>query len=196
MAAIVTVQVGLVELAVQQNYRQSANDPQIAATIDVASLLEQGAPASAIIDESQAIDISKSLDTFVMVFDGSGKKLVSGAKIGTATPSVPQGVFDYAKKHGSDNFTWQPQKGVRIAASVLPYGSGQNTGYVLAGRNIKDVEKRETSLDLICLAAWFVSIVGSVFLAKVLVGDPSDAAVAEEEKVEGGEGGEGGVDNE
>jgi len=36
--------------------------------------------------------------------------------------------------------TWQPNADVRIASVVLPY----NNGFVMAGRNMREVEQRES----------------------------------------------------
>ncbi len=168
-AAIVTVQAALVEVAVQQNYRQSANDPQVADAGDVVAALQQGAPVDAI--SQQTVDISTSLDVFPMAFDGTGKVVASGATLpGVTTLTVPSGVFTYAKKHGEDNFTWEPAKGVRIAAVVVPYTANNVAGYVLMGRNIELIEQRERALALIVLVAWVIELLLALLLTEIVVG--------------------------
>jgi hypothetical protein len=168
IAALVTLQVLLVGVAVQQNYRQSANDPQIAAASDVASALAQGAPVDAI--AQQPIDISKSLEVFPIVYDSSGKVAASGATLGSnSNLTVPSSVLAYAKAHGSDRFTWEPQKGVRVAAVVVPYSASGTNGYVLIGRNIQQIEQRENMLTVMVLVAWIIAMLLAFALTWVLV---------------------------
>jgi len=58
-------------------------------------------------------------------------------------------------KNGSENWvTWQPRGGVRIAAVVVK----SQGGYVLAGRSLREVEKRETNALYQVMAGWLATV--------------------------------------
>ncbi|HEX8964956.1 MAG TPA: hypothetical protein VF820_00820, partial [Patescibacteria group bacterium] len=67
---------------------------------------------------------------------------------------------------GEDRITWQPEKGVRIAA-VIDKLSGDKKGFVLVGRNLREIESRENYSELVCGFGWiaclFVAFVTTIF---------------------------------
>jgi hypothetical protein len=170
IAVILALIFGFAYTLTQQALRQSANDPQIQIAEDSAAVLALGNEPKFLIDNSSnTVDIAKSLVPFLITFDAAGKPLVSTAQLNGATPVPPAGVFAYAKKHGQDRVTWQPQKGVRIAAVVAYYG-GQREGYALSGRSLLEVENRSSSLQNLTFWAWLatviIAIIGSIFVWK------------------------------
>lgn len=160
---------GLVYVVAQQNYRQSANDPQIAYAQDISASLNTGVSPQEIIPPAK-IDISKSLATFIMVFDTSNKLVLSTGEIKGEVPTVPSGVFSYVKKNGEDRLTWAPQKGVRVATVVTKY----KDGYVLVGRSLKEVEARVSTLTTYVVAAWLTTLV--VTFASIVIFFPKQRA--------------------
>jgi len=124
-------------VVVQQNYRLNTNDPQIEISQDAASVLNSGVSPQDLV-AGEKIDLRTSLAPFMIVYDESQKPVISSAYINGQTPSLPSGVLDYVKNKGEDRITWQPQPGVRIATVINRY----NSGYVLAGRSLKETEKR------------------------------------------------------
>jgi hypothetical protein len=152
-AILVLGLVGFVFVAVQQNYRTSANDPQIQLAHDAADSLSSGTTTAVLLQNMQPIDIARSLAPFEIIYDHSGHELTSTGKLHGATPVLPAGVQDYTKTHGEDRFTWQPQAGVREAAVLVHQGQY----YVLAARSLREVEQREHQLTLMAgLAAAFL----------------------------------------
>jgi hypothetical protein len=154
---VVTAIFGSINLAVQQNYRMSANDPQIQIAEDLAASLNYGkTPQWNPIDN---IDASKSLATFVNIYDASGTPILSTGPIligpngKYAVP--PAGVFDFVNKNGEDRITWQPKEGLRYAAVIVPY----NKGYVLAARSLREVEVREAKLNSEVGIPYIISII-------------------------------------
>ncbi len=162
LAVVITLLCGLVYVLFQQNYRISANDPQVQFSSDIAESLNQGNPAEMIIPATN-VDMQKSLAVFIMVFNKEGKVVLSTGQLAGKIPEVPKGVFDFTNKNGQDRVTWQPQKGVRIAAVVMPY----KDGYVLVGRSLKEVEKRIGMLGFQVFLAWVIILLAA-FFAKVL----------------------------
>src|SRR3954447_21008146 len=162
-AVAATLLAALIYGAVQQNIRLSANDPQIQVAEDTAQRLGQGGQPDAQLAQ-QPVDIAKSLAVFTMVFDAAGQPRVSGAQLDGQIPVVPAGIFDYVRSHDEERVTWQPRPGVRIAAVVTRY-SGTQSGFVLAGRSLREVEKRTHLLTLQVGVAWLATMVGSLLTA-------------------------------
>lgn len=164
LALAITMICGIIELTVQQSYRMSADDPQIQYSEDVAASFKDAKDAPNLVPQDKT-DISASLATFGIVYGKDGAMLASSAVLDGKTPSLPAGVIDYANKHGKDTFTWEPKKGVRVAA-VITKGDG---GYILIGRNIREVEIREDKLNIIVLAGWLSTLLLTFFSIVILL---------------------------
>jgi hypothetical protein len=160
LAVAITALCGLVYLAVQQELRQSANDPQIQIAQDAALALENGAAVSSRVPVGITA-LEHSLAPFVMVFDDHGRVVASSATLHSQTPQLPAGILDYVRAHGEDRVTWQPETGVRIAAVVIRY-EGAQPGFVLAGRSLREVEAREDNALLEAEAAWAFAMAASL----------------------------------
>lgn len=168
LAAMVTVVTGLVYAGVQQNYRQGANDPQIEITEEISQAISKGAPADQIIPPSSGTDVKVSLAAFAMVFDKDGKVIGSSAKLGGKDPVPPKSVFENAKKQGRSILTWEPEKGTRIATVILPVKGSSDEYFILAGKNIREVEKREHQLLLMAAMSWVLLLLLSALLSIAL----------------------------
>ena len=156
IAIVVTGIIGLIYAAVQQDLRQGANDPQIQMAEDTAAKLADGQSAQNTVP-SEKIDIAKSLAPYLIIFDANGNPIASSAQLDGQTPTIPTGVFDYVRQNGEDRITWQPQEGVRNAVVVTQF-KGSNSGFVLAGRSLREVEKREDGIMQLLLAGWVVTL--------------------------------------
>lgn len=168
MAFIISILFGSIYLTVWQNVRQSANDPQIQIAQDYARILQDGKNPQEIAGQIQ-IDLSKSLSFFVIIFDDSGKPIVSQAVLDGRIPTPPKGVFEYVKAHKEDRITWEPKPGIRLA-SVLERFEGAKPGFILAGRSLKEIESRVDDLGRKLIIGWAVSILGSLVLIYLLQG--------------------------
>jgi hypothetical protein len=148
----------------QQSMRQSANDPQIQIAQDSAVVLAKGEePPFLKIDVYGKIDVAKSLAPFLTTYDGEGVPLVSTGFLEGKMLTPPKGVFEYAKKHGSNTVTLQPRKDVRIAATIVYYG-GSREGFALSGRSLSAVESRiQTNMNFVAIG-WF----GSLFIVLIV----------------------------
>ena len=157
-AATLTVLCGLIHLAVQQDLRQSANDPQIQMAEDAASKLAAGVSPEMIVPQNTSVDIVSSLSPYLMVFNDAGQPIAGSGILNGQPLMPPPGVFDYAKSHGEDRITWQPQPYVRQAAVIMHYAGAQTTGFVMAGRSLREVEIRENQLEFEVGAAWIFGL--------------------------------------
>lgn len=158
LAIIITAFCAFIFFTLQQNYRLSANDPQIHISEYTANMLSQGGDIKTIMPPEQP-DISRSLATFVIAYDKDGNPTASSAKLDGKIPVLPKGVLDEALNKGQNRVTWEPKEGVRIAAVVTSY----NGGYVLAGRSLREVDARIKILVKQVISAWVV-IIGTAFL--------------------------------
>ena len=162
LAAAITLLCGLVYVAVQQSFRQGANDPQIQMAEDAAQALESGQSIDSLVPAGE-VDIARSLAPYLVVFGQDGTPLASNARLHGRLPNLPTGVFDYTRRQGEDRLSWQPEPGVRSAVVILQV-SGAQAGFVLAGRSLREVEKREAQLTNEVLAAWLVTLLGTFLL--------------------------------
>lgn len=160
LALLFSIGLACTYVAVQQNYRTSLNDPQVQVTQDAVVLVANGQTPESLVP-TEKINMAISLSPFIIVYDEQGKTVAGSGLLNGAVPTPPHGVFDYAKEHGVNKLTWQPQTGVRIAAVIKPF-SGPTKGYVLSGRSMREVESRIDSLGNTALLAWLVGLATSL----------------------------------
>ena len=173
LAITITGLCGLVSVTVQQNYRQSLNDPQIQMAEDASVALAHGATPAAVVPRGEKIDIAKSLAPFIAVYDKSGTALESSGILAGAPPTPPIGVFEAARasegkdtsQAGENRVTWEPFYGVRQAIVVVAVP--QTGQFVVAGRNMREVEEREGRLTTMVALAWIATLAAS-FLATAI----------------------------
>lgn len=153
----------LVYASAQQVLRQGADDPQIQMAQDAAAALDAGQPVDAVGGKVQ-VDMARSLAPFVVVYDASGKPLAGTGALDGKLPDYPIGALEAAKGAGENRVTWRPRPDVRIASVVVPY----KDGYVVAGRSLREVEKRESQMGTIALAGWLAAMLGSLVAAALV----------------------------
>lgn len=144
LSVLATCIVGLLFLTLQQNLRIGANDPLIQLAEDTAADLSTSMDTVQI-TKLPRVQIGESLSPFVIVYNADGKAISASGELDGRIPTLPSGVLSYAKEHDDNRLTWQPKSGVRIAA-VVKHFTGRTEGYVLAGRSLREVEKREDTL--------------------------------------------------
>lgn len=164
-AAVITLFTGMSYAVGQQVMRQGANDPQMLITNDMMLRLESGTPANAFIAEP--VEISKSLSSFITVYDAAGKIVVTSSYLDGSPADLPQGIIPYVNAHGRDVFTWQPRRGVRLAVVAEKYQYKGQTGYVAVGRSLREVESRIDKLGYQLLTGWVISL-GTVFFSLII----------------------------
>jgi hypothetical protein len=153
----------------QQVLRQSANDPQIQIAEDAATAVSAAEPVS-FFNSPTKTDIEKSLAPYLVIYDTNGAIVASTGLLNGAPLVMPRGVLQSALAGGEHRLTWQPQAGVRSAIVVVPV-KGIFNGFVVAGRSLRETEKREDQIEAIAFAAWLFSLValfGAFFLIEIL----------------------------
>jgi hypothetical protein len=163
LGVLVVMVAGMVYLTVQQSYRAGANDPQIQMATDARNALERGATPQSLVPTTQ-LDITQTLSPFLVIYDTSGQVAAASATLNGQPLNLPLGVFASAKSLPMDTITWTDPAGGRNAIVVLAYPNG----YVMAGRSLTQVERREDNLNLQVLAAVLATLAGT-FIAAALV---------------------------
>ena len=161
IAAATTVLCLFVNLAVQQNFRTTADDPQIQLAEDGAAMLAAGGqphalsarPSSPLPEARTAVpvDIGQSLAPWIAVYGSGGTRLSSNGRLHGALPELPPGIFDYVRDNGEDRVTWKPGPGLRIALDIRRVDGANKPFFVAAGRSLRETERRVDSLNLITL---------------------------------------------
>lgn len=158
-AIIIVIFSGLAYAAVQQSYRQSANDPQIQIAEDLATAIAQGQAQPGQIAPAQGTtEIAGTLSPFVLIYNATSTLIGSSALLDGKNPSFPTSVFDYVRAHGEWRQTWQPANGVREAVVVVPY-SGGSSGFLVVGRSLKEIEIRENQTEFLSAMAGLIALV-------------------------------------
>ena len=132
-----------------QTQRQAANDPQIQIAEEIVEYLSRGNPVESLGLTPSTVDLEKSLAFFITVVDSQYNQVASTAFLGTDSPAIPSGVFAEAKLRKQNRVTWEPAKNVRHATVAQYYESGENSGYIVVGKSLREVEKRANSLLII-----------------------------------------------
>jgi hypothetical protein len=136
--------------------RQGANDPQIQFTEDGAAALEKGRPISQVVP-IDTIDVARSLAPFVVVLDDEGRPLASSGLLDGQVPIPPAGVIAFVRSNGEERVTWAPRPGLRLASVVRRVG-GQQPGFIIAARSLREVQWRIARLTRIIAIGWTLSI--------------------------------------
>ncbi|GAC1306427.1 MAG: hypothetical protein NVSMB24_16740 [Mucilaginibacter sp.] len=156
-AAVITLLCGIIYIATQQNFRSTANDPQYQLVEDGAAAINNGADPKSLITAGPAIEISRSLAPFMVIYDAAGTLIASNANLDGHALTMPKGVLTYIQEHGADAATWQPRPGVRLAMVGLRSNAGK---VVIAGRSLRKVEERIARLGEQVLFGWVCSLIG------------------------------------
>jgi sensor histidine kinase regulating citrate/malate metabolism len=152
---IVTIITGILFIAVQQNYRTNANDPQVQMANDIATKIKTGKSMANFFADS--VDLESSLSPFVVLYDDHAQPLQSSGSLDGKMPRLPAGVFEYVKKRGEERVTWQPRPGIRMAMVILR-SNFSPVGYIAVGRSLNEIEIREAGLRNLAMLSWVIII--------------------------------------
>src|SRR5471032_789074 len=163
IAAIIvaTILFGTIYVVAQQLDRLSANDAPLRLASQVAAELREGQTTT--VDAQPHVDLSRSLEVFVVVEDAQGRASDGSGFLKGTLVSLPTGVLSSAAKSGQDNVTWQPASGLRFATVTLRVGDQ----FVSAGQSLKPSEDRDATVRLLVGFGWLVSMLvfGAVWFA-------------------------------
>lgn len=149
---LTTIFFGTLYITQQQQLRMGANDPQIQHASDTAAQLNAGTPPNVLV--TGKVNMATSLASFTTIYDKNGRIIVSNASLNNKIPALPDGVLGAANNKEYSAISWQPQQGVRSATIVV----AAKDYYVVSGRSLKEVEKRESHLLYYVLFGYVLSL--------------------------------------
>ena len=160
LATLATLIMGTVFFTAHHVLRQTANDPQIQLAEDWADQINGGTDANRL-NLGPFIDPARSLAPFGIVYDQSGNILASSVSA-PSTMKQPDGVFDTvdASAQKEARYTWRPANGERYATVLKRVSFQDKTYYVLAGRNLREVDSRIDRMEWILLTGWVLTLLG------------------------------------
>lgn len=170
LSFIVTGLVALHYLGMQQYVRLALNDEPNEIATDITAQL---APSSSLANVSlnkNPVDLKDSLSSFTLIYGADKKQIAASSDLNGKAPSIPEGVLDFAKSHGENRITWQPENGLRYAI-VVKYFNDKSEGFVVVGKSLKESEKKQSALLLESVATWtvlqVVTLVAFVLIIKL-----------------------------
>lgn len=162
-AIAITIVCALVYWTMQQNYRLNGNDPQVQIAQDSVRDLNQVPDLAAIAQAFGQVQIKDTLSTFLVVYDDNKKPVAGNGYLGDKLPELSDAHFAQTQNGADHRFTWQPEKGQKFAA-VLRRFEGQQKGYILAARSLREVEARNMMLLLASVIGWALSLIATYAL--------------------------------
>lgn len=155
LAVVITVLGGMIYGTGQYVMRQSANDPQMQIAEDAAvSLASMTMPPQL---PPQKVDMVKSLAPYLVLYNDRGKPVIGNVQLDGNIPVPPKGVLDAARSGKKNIVTWEPRRGVRHAAVIVRV-DGERKGFVLAGRSLREVEKRIGTFTVQVIFMWLIAL--------------------------------------
>ena len=161
IAFMISILIGFMYVAISQYARSAANEPQIYLAENLAAdLFRNESPSAAL--SNQNIDIERSVEPFVVLYDSNGRAADGTGKLDGNLPSLPQGTYEEARAQGEVRLTWKPKNHTNIATVVRYYQSEKRAGFVLAGKNLREVTTQRNNLLLTSAVAWALALIGSL----------------------------------
>jgi hypothetical protein len=155
---LVTFTCSIVYLTSQQSLRLGANGLPAQLAVETSIKLNEGQIVKSAIP-TQKVDISKSLNAFVMVFDKNKNLIDTSGIMGGSTPTYPEGVLENVDKNGENRVTWQPETGLRFATVAIKF----DHGYIVAAQPLLETEKLIGSIGNVVLISWLACTGFSAF---------------------------------
>ena len=159
-ASVVTLLCLIVYGAVQQTFRQSANDLQYQLAQDAVNAINKGADPK-LLTGTQRLDLASTLSPYVLIYDANGNAFGSNITLNGQIPKPPAGALNEARKNSINSVTWQPRPGIRQAAVMM---AAQRGYLVVVGRSLQNTEEHIYRLGILVLFGWAVSLVAMLVI--------------------------------
>lgn len=157
----------LVYLVTQQALRLAANELPVELAIQTFLDLSHHQNTKIMLPTGP-VDISKSLNPFVIIYDRKMNLVATTALIHNQKPLYPKEVLKELTHQNEIRVTWQPKPNLRFASVAIKY---QN-GYIVSGRSLLETEKLINQIEKIVIRAWFAGALfaGVMFFILYLLG--------------------------
>ena len=173
-AAVVTLLCLLVYIVAQQNFRQSANDPQYQLAQDAANAINKGADPKSLLGAAP-VEIATTLSPYLLIYDANGNSIGNNTTLDGKPPKLPEGVLETTRRQRTNVVTWQPRSGIRQATVMITAGRGYT---IVAARSLQTTEERVRTLGTQVLFGWIASLTAMlviVFLQELMTSKMSAA---------------------
>ncbi len=142
---------------VQHLIRQSANNPQLFLSQEIAGKLSQGEPPQKKwFGPGKKVDLNLDSRLFYIIYNDQFQITTTSAFLNDQPLDLPQGVLETAQAKGLNAITWQPAPGVREAIAVRPYKSASQSGYIVVGQSLDRFEELIHDIGVYILIGWLV----------------------------------------
>ena len=140
-----------VTVAIQQVYRNMANEPQVQMANDLAAEPQRAAA----LEPVDSLNLYSDQSVFAIYVNYHFQAIASTCNLHGQSPQIPVGVYEHAKSEGINIITWQPKKGTRIALVVKPVNTG---GFIAVGRSLAYAEQQTNNIYLMGAIAWALAM--------------------------------------
>jgi len=167
IAVTATILIGFVYAALQQTIRLSYNWPQVDIVNDASYQLTHGMTVDALLKKySLTTPIDTTGSAFLNVYSEDGRAMGGDGYLDGQLATPPVGYLQNSDSSPSYHAqTWAPQPDVRIAAVAQRVAIGNQTLFLVAGRNLNNPEQLTSYLLLVSGLIWAGTIMISLFFA-------------------------------
>lgn len=159
LAVVILSFFGAGYMATEYVIRSSAYDPQIQIAEDFARALASGEDVKKLVPDAQ-VDIANSLASFIVTYGDDFKPTKSSGNHDAQIPTPNKSVFDSAKTNSQHSMEWEAYDNINVAIVMRRY-EGAQSGYVMVGRNIREINRRVSELQNYWLVGVLTALVGS-----------------------------------
>jgi len=153
IAFMATFTSSVVYLVSQQSVRLGANEIPAQLATETSIKLQSGQSAKKAIPTVK-VEITKSLNAFIMVFNNNKNLVATSGMIGDFQPIYPTNVLDNVSEKNDSRVTWQPTNGLRYATVAIKYSGG----YIVAARSLLETEKLIDKIGKLVCITWIACI--------------------------------------
>ena len=141
--------------AVQQTFRNSANDPQVQLSEDGARALSLG--KDPLLGATETVDIVRSLAPFIVIYTKEGVPVRGTGVTNGTLAQIPVGIF--SNPGDEQRFAWQPKPSLRFASILTRYRDPMGVeGFVLAARSLRESEARTFHIGRLLICGWIATL--------------------------------------
>ncbi len=156
---VMTIVFGTIYASGQHILRAGANDAQVELAEETARQLNLGASPESVLPNGPAVELRDSLRQYVIIYSDGDKQLAGNVKLDNQSVDIPEGVLEHARNTNDHRITWQPADGVRSDIVVKRFSNAASSGFVVAGKSLREVEKQEDQLLLLSGIGWILTVI-------------------------------------
>lgn len=151
--ATMTVAIVFSLILAQQALRLSANETITQLSEDTSGALEAGTAAT-LLASPTPVRIDKSLAPYVIITNTDGAVVASSGQLNGTSPVPSLDTLQSSTSNGIAYVSWLPNGATRQAIVIKPYHGPSGSGFVVAGRSLREIEKSNDVFLQLAIIAW------------------------------------------